>query len=216
MRASTGATGKLFATNMTIASMNATTMAMYAPAATVTAKSVNAPFFTLLMKEWKEVPELGPFTDACVGLVEKLLPRLRMEYTKLQVPKVLLHDCDVYATKTDYQVNKTDMDTARGTCRLSARELGDTYMSGEKNYKGWCTNLHVYLTDQANFHMSQADRDKLLSEAEQMRRELEELRRQYEEMMKAKGKSVSIPCSSGKDDCKGGLPCCPKTCKPCY
>merc|ERR1719156_274430 len=117
------------------------------PAKTATAMK-NTPFFTLVMKEWKEVPELGPFTDRCVPLIEKLLPRLGMEYTKLQVPKVLLHDCDVYATKTDYQVDGSDMDSARGTCRISARELGEEY-EGDKNYKAWCGNLHAYLTDQA-------------------------------------------------------------------
>jgi len=176
---------------------------------TVTAKAMTTPFFTLLMKEWKEVPELGPFTDRCVPLIEKLLPRLRMEYTKLQVPKVLLHDCDVYVTKTDYQTNNTSLDTARGTCRISARELGEQYM-GDQDYKSWCTNLHAYLMEQANLHEHESNKAELMAEAEKIRQELEELRKQYEEMqgkLTSKGDCVTIGCSK--------MPCCPSTCRPC-
>lgn len=174
-----------------------------------------APFFMLLLKEWKEVPDLGSFTKRCVPLIENLLPRLRIEYTKLQVPRVLLHDCDVYATKTDYQVvgsvSGTDLDAARGTCRISARELGDQYM-GDQNYKAWCGNLHTYLMDEDQFHENRANRDQLLSEADKIRDELAELRKQYEEMMKTQGK-MKGECNAAQEDCK--KPCCPSTCRPC-
>lgn len=178
----------------------------------VTAKK-NAPLYMLILKEWKEVPELGPFTERCVPLVEKLLPRLRMEYTKFQVPKVLLHDCDVYATKTDYQVSGSDLDTARGTCRVSARELGEQYM-GDQNYKAWCENLHTYLTDQAQIQANHANRNELISEADRIRDELAELRKQYEGLKKKKGKMMG-ECEAEQENCTGKLPCCPSTCRPC-
>merc|ERR1719428_27152 len=173
--------------------------------------SSSSQYFMLLLKEWKEVPEIGPFTERCVPLIEKLLPRLGAEYTKLQVPKVLLHDCDVYSTKTDYQVDGSDMAAARGTCRISARELGEQYM-GDKNYKAWCGNLHAYLTDQAQHQKNQDNRDQLISEADKIRDELAELRKQYEEMMKAKGK---MECTTAEKDCATNLPCCPSDCRPC-
>jgi len=171
----------------------------------------NAPFYMLLLKEWKEVPELGPFTERCVPLIEKLLPRLGNEYTKLQVPKVLLHECDVYATKTDYQVDGSSLETARGTCRISARELGEEYM-GDKDYKAWCGNLHAYLTDQFNFQKHLANRDQLTAEADRIRDELAELRKQYEKVKAQKGCADD---GASKDCSKDALPCCPSTCRPC-
>merc|ERR1719335_832243 len=171
----------------------------------------NTPFFMLILKEWKEVPELGPFTERCVPLIEKLLPQLRYQYTKFQVPKVLVHDCDVYATKTDYQVSGSDLDNARYSCRISARELGEQYM-GDQDYKTWCGNLHTYLTEQAQVQANRANRDELISEADRIRDELAELKKQYEALTKTKMKGE---CKGNGKDCAGNLPCCPSTCRPC-
>lgn len=175
------------------------------------------PIFQLLVREWKKVPELGPFTERCEKLISKLMPRLRYEYTALNVPKVLLHDCDVYKTKEDYKTNNTGWDTARYQCRYSARRLGEEFF-GEKDYKGWCTDLHAYLLDQQNLHIQKAEREKLISEQDSLRKQLADLKQQYEDMMKAKGKITAELDALGKELHVAGdpnLPCCPNSCRIC-
>merc|ERR1719335_985305 len=173
------------------------------------------PIFQLLVREWKKVPELGPFTERCEKLISKLMPRLRYEYTALNVPKVLLHDCDVYKTKEDYKTNNTGWDTARYQCRYSARRLGEEFF-GEKDYKGWCTDLHAYLLDQQNLHIQKAEREKLISEQDSLRKQLADLKQQYEDMMKAKGKITAELDALGKElHTDPSLPCCPNSCRIC-
>lgn len=195
------------ATNTTSATKNATS-----PAAVV--KVGKEPIFQLLMREWKEVPDLGKFTEKCVAIISKLLPRLRYDYTSLNVPKVLLHDCDVYKTKTDWQTNNTNLESARLNCRYSARRLGDEFMGG-KDYKGWCQDFHSYLSEEANRHVQLTEREKLLSEQEKMRQELEELRKQYQEMLKKKGQISNELDALGRELNNKDLPCCPANCRRC-
>jgi hypothetical protein len=173
------------------------------------------PIFQLLVREWKKVPELGPFSERCEALISKLLPRLRYEYTALNVPKVLLHDCDVYTTKEDYKTNNTGWDTARYNCRYSARRLGEEF-DGKKDYKGWCQDLHAYLMDQQNLHIQKAEREKLFSEQDALRKQLADLKQQYEDMLKAKGKITAELDAMGKElHMNYSLPCCPESCRIC-
>jgi len=173
------------------------------------------PIFQLLIKEWKKVPEVGPFTERCEKLISKLLPRLRYEYTALNVPKVLLHDCDIYATKQDYKTNNTGLDTARYQCRYSARRLGEEFF-GKKDYKGWCGDLHSYLTEQQSMHLQKAEREKLVSDQDALKKELDDLRKQYEDMLRAKGKISAELDAMGKElHADMSLPCCPNSCRIC-
>lgn len=173
------------------------------------------PIFQLLVKEWKKIPDVGAFTERCEKLITKLMPRLRYEYTALNVPKVLLHDCDVYATKEDYKTNNTGWDSARYNCRYSARRLGEEFF-GDKNYKGWCGDLHAYLMEQQNMHIQKAEREKYISEQDALRKELEELRQQYEDMLKKKGKITAELDALGKElHSDLSLPCCPNNCRIC-
>lgn len=173
------------------------------------------PIFQLLVREWTKVPDLGKFTERCEKLISKLLPKLRNEYTGFQVPKVLLHDCDVYWTKDDYRTNNTNEETARYQCRYSARKLGEEFF-GDKDYKGWCTDLHEYLTEQQNLHVQMAERQKLFDEQDALRKELDKLRQQYEDMMKKKGKITAELDALGKElHADLSLPCCPNDCRIC-
>eukprot|EP00746_Dinoflagellata_sp_MGD_P166957 gnl/MRDRNA2_/MRDRNA2_97214_c0_seq1.p1 gnl/MRDRNA2_/MRDRNA2_97214_c0~~gnl/MRDRNA2_/MRDRNA2_97214_c0_seq1.p1 ORF type:complete len:224 (+),score=53.49 gnl/MRDRNA2_/MRDRNA2_97214_c0_seq1:88-759(+) len=150
-----------------------------------------APMFQFLVKEWKKMPKLDVFLERCEKIISKLMPRLQYEYTALNVPKVLLHDCDVYATKEDYKTINTDWDSARLNCRVSARKLSEEF-NGDKNYRGWCEDLHALLLEQSNLHIQQAG--------------LEALRKQYEDMLK---KEAQI--AAEVDDLKK---CC-RNCRVC-
>lgn len=173
------------------------------------------PIFQLLIKEWKKVPDLAKFTERCEKLIGKLMPRLRCEYTALNVPKVLLHDCDVYATKEDYKTNNTGWEAARYNCRYSARRLGEEF-SAKQDYKGWCQDLHSYLMEQQNIHLQKAEREKYLSEQDALRKELEELRQQYDDMLRKKGKIAAELDAMGKElHSDSSLKCCPSDCRIC-
>lgn len=150
------------------------------------------PIFQFLVKAYKKMPKLDAFLERCEKIISKLMPRLQYEYTALNVPKVLLHDCDVYATKEDYKTDNTGWDSARLNCRYSARQLSEEF-DGDKNYWGWCEDLHALLLDQSNLHIQQS--------------ELEALRKQYEDMQK-KEAQIAAELDALKK-------CCPANCRDC-
>lgn len=180
------------------------------------ANTTRTPIFQLLLKDWKEVPDLGKFSERCTKLVEKLLPKMRCEYTALRVPDVLLNDCDVYATKSDYKTNNTEMEDARSQCRYSAIRLGEEFMGKKPDYKKWCGSVHAYLTEQQNLHIEKAKKEQLQHETEMLKKQLEDLRIQYEEMRTKKGQITEQLEAMGKEVLsKASLPCCPDTCRQC-
>lgn len=184
--------------------------------ATRTSNQVFAPIYQLLVKEWKKIPELGAFTDRCFALISKLLPRLRYDYTSRNVPHVLINECDIYSTKEDYKTNNTEWSEARNNCRYSARRLGDEFL-GDKDYKGWCTDLHAYLLEQQNLHIERAEHAKMLSDQDAMKKQLEELRKDYQEALRRKGQiTAELEAMGGELNGSKKLPCCPAGCRICH
>lgn len=150
------------------------------------------PMFQFLVKTYKKMPKLDAFLERCEKIISTLMPRLQYEYTAFNVPKVLLHDCDVYATKEDYKTDNTSWDSARCNCRYSARKLSEEF-NGDKNYRGWCEDLHALLLEQSNLHIQQS--------------ELDALRKQYEDMLKKEAQAAAELDSLKK--------CCPANCRVC-
>lgn len=172
--------------------------------------------FHVLLKDWTEIPELSAFVDKCTKHITKLLPDLRREYTKLNVPKVLLHECDVFSTKEDYMVrNKTHIDDARQSCRYSARRLGAEYL-GDQDYKSWCTDLHTYLEEQASRSMQHVEQARLLKDQQKLQDKLDALRQEYSDMQRKKGAiGRELDGLSRRFDGGASLKCCPYDCQIC-
>lgn len=173
--------------------------------------------FHRLLKDWKEVPDLEAFTTRCVALVSKLLPELRREYTAMNVPKVLVHECDVYATKQDYVVaNLTTLEDARDSCRYSARRLGGEFLGG-KDYKGWCQDLHAYLEEQAKRRSKQSERENFAMESKSLQGQLDKLRSEYNDMLVKKHNIAGEldELSRHLGGLNGSMPCCPFACRQC-
>lgn len=179
-------------------------------------KSKGVGIFHSLINDWKEVPDLAPFVDRCVNLLAKLLPELRREYTKLNVPKVLLHECDVYSTKEDYVVhNKTSIADAHASCRYSARRLGAEYL-GDQDYKFWCTDMHEYLQEQSTQSMQRVEQTRLLKEQQALKDQLQKLQEDYADMMRKKGAiGRELDGLSRKVGVESSLACCPYECQMC-
>jgi hypothetical protein len=97
-------------------------------------------FYYLITKEFKRLPKTQEFLDRCVKVIDKLMPDLHEEYTWKQVPFVLKHDCEVYATKTDFKTDRMKLEHAGKTCQFFAKRLADRFR-GDKDYKEWCSNV---------------------------------------------------------------------------
>lgn len=173
--------------------------------------------FHKLLVDWKEVPDVESFTSRCVNLISKLMPTLRREYTAQNVPTVLIHECDVYATKEDYIVaNFSSVQEARDSCRYSARRLGAEFLGG-KDYKSWCLDLHAYLDEQRLRRQKKAEREGLMNEQQTLQAQLDKLKAEYNEMLRKK-ESISGELDKLSRHLTYGnesLQCCPSNCRPC-
>merc|ERR1719160_632381 len=101
-------------------------------------------FFYLLTKEFSRLPKTEEFLGRCSKVVSKLMPDLHEEYTWKQVPFVLKHDCEVYATKTDFKTKRMELHHAEKSCKFFAKRLADRF-KGDKDYKEWCSNVYAHL-----------------------------------------------------------------------
>lgn len=171
--------------------------------------------FHALLRDWKEVPQLPVFVARCTTVLNRLLPELRREYTMNNVPKVLLHECDVYTTTEDYILaNKTNLVDARASCRYAARRLGVEYL-GDQEYHAWCTDLHEYLEEQSTKSMRKVEADRLLKEQLAIQGKLDKLRKDYSDMMSKRGHIGRELDSLGRVEVDKALPCCPFNCQMC-
>lgn len=137
--------------------------------------------FQALMADFQIDPkDPEKFTGECSGLIGKLLPNLRREYTSRQVPDVLYHECDIYHTRTDF--HKTNMtDTMEAwQCRHFAGSLVNEFLGG-KDYKGWCMSFFTYLQQKVKSPAErEAERQKLLKEKEALQEQLDKLHKQWQ------------------------------------
>lgn len=169
--------------------------------------------FHMLLAEWEKVPDKATFLKDCEGILNKLLPELHREYTARNVPTVLYHECDIYATKTDFMTNNTSMEDAHSSCRFNAHRLGVEFL-GNKDYAGWCEGVHQYLDQQSKLHVERAQNKEALSDIEALRAELEELRKKYADLQREKHLIAGELDKLG-GGIEGEAQCCPKGCRPC-
>merc|ERR1719409_95927 len=87
--------------------------------------------------------------DRCTKVITNLMPVLEEEYTWKQVPSNLLHNCDVYSTKTDFKVPRMELKSAHKNCQFFAKRLGKEFQ-GKKDYKGWCADVYAQLLRESN------------------------------------------------------------------
>lgn len=177
------------------------------------ADASTTPFFTFLLKEWAEVPRAEDFTPRCVALVSRLLPSLGREYTRRNVPKVLVNECDVYATKEDFVVGHADEKKARDArsdCRYAARSLGQEFLN-EQNYGEWCADLHEHLEFASGRDTQRVDVAKLRHEKRELEENLSNLRSTYRNMKRqdAARRFNDWPYNAT------ALTCCPAECSQC-
>jgi len=147
---------------------------VYVPAAHVKAAHVpvhlHGGFYYLITQEFKRLPKTEEFTKRCVKVISKLMPDLREEYTWKQVPNVLKHDCEVYATKTDFKTDHTKHDGGK-TCKFFAKRLSDRF-KGDKNYKEWCLNVYSHLLRESGKKDLTDVQKKLLKEKKDFSKEI--------------------------------------------
>lgn len=101
-------------------------------------------FYYLLTREFQRLPKTEEFLDRCTKVISKLMPDLHEEYTWKQVPNVLKHDCEVYATKTDFKTERMQLDHAGKSCKFFAKRLAQRFKT-DKDYKEWCSNVYAHL-----------------------------------------------------------------------
>merc|ERR1719272_2720974 len=101
--------------------------------------------FAMVVRKWQAFPNSEDFPKSCAEGLGKLLPKLRMEYTAHQVPKILRSECDVWATKKGYTLNGSSiawpesgktLSDARRACEFQSELLGEEF-SGKQDYLGW-------------------------------------------------------------------------------
>lgn len=87
------------------------------------------------------------FLENCNSTVGRVLPAIRNSYTMEQLPRVLVHDCEVYSTQEDFQHGSASLGEASRACRHFAVGLAQAYArEGKKNTTGWCNEVYTYLS----------------------------------------------------------------------
>lgn len=137
--------------------------------------------FQALLEDFKIDPkDPEKFTGECSGLLGKLLPNLRREYTSRQVPDVLYHECDIYHTRTDFHKENMTAELESWQCRHFAGALVSEFLGG-KDYKGWCMSFFSYLQQKVKSPAErEAERQKLLQEKEALQEQLDKLHKQWQ------------------------------------
>jgi len=184
--------------------------------------------FHTLMEEWKKIPDKTKFVADCEGIVGKLMPRLQKEYTARQVPKIVMHECDNYATGNDFKTINTTLDEGKRACKNCAARLGAEFL-GNQNYKSWCEYVHDLMSREGladHYHNLHQD---YLKDIEDLKAQLRELQRQYEAALEGRGGGKGAGHAKTEAEKKRDsdfdklkkhwddqdLPCCPKGCQPC-
>lgn len=103
-----------------------------------------------------------PFIKRCTGIISELMPDLQQEYTWKQVPSVLISECDVYASKEDFQTKLMRLEHAKKTCVFFANRLGDEFKH-KRNYRSWCGDVYAQMLRSSNA-TQMTDRQKKLLE----------------------------------------------------
>merc|ERR1719281_1482161 len=137
--------------------------------------------FQALLEDFKIDPkDQDKFTGKCSGIIGKLLPSLRREYTSRQVPDVLYHECDIYHTRTDFHKTNMTAELEAWQCRHFAGSLVNEFLGG-KDYKGWCSSFFTYLQQKVKSPAErEAERKKLLKEKEALQEQLDKLHKQWQ------------------------------------
>jgi len=137
--------------------------------------------FQALLEDFEHDPkDQEKFTGQCSGLIGKLLPNLRREYTSRQVPDVLYHECDVYHTRTDFHKGNMTAELETWQCRHFAGSLVNEFLGG-KDYKGWCSSFFTYLQQKVKSPAErEAERQKLLKEKQALQDQLDKLHEQWQ------------------------------------
>lgn len=130
--------------------------------------------WNLINTEFERLPKTDEFLSRCHKVISKLMPDLHEEYTWKQVPFVLKHDCEVYATKTDFKTDRMKMDHAGKTCRFFAKRLADRFKT-DKDYKQWCKNVYGHLLRESGSMELTDKQKKLLKETKNFGKEIYEL-----------------------------------------
>merc|ERR1719409_1794364 len=166
-------------------------------------------FFHILLKEWKEIPDKDQFVVNCTGIVSKLMPQLRKEYTSRQVPKIVFHECANYATKLDFKTVNTSLEEGQDTCEKCATRLGSEFL-GNQNYGAWCEYVFDMMEhDMMKDHYRDLQRG-YLEDMANLKNELEVLKQKYEDLKNKKLEdSVRDKVRSYWDKLKD-LECCPE------
>lgn len=99
----------------------------------------------------EELPKTKPFLKHCTAMIGRLMPILQSEYTWLQVPNIIMHDCDVHSTHEDFKADgatkifsRVQKQHAKESCKFFAARLGDTFQK-DKDYLGWCEDVYAQL-----------------------------------------------------------------------
>lgn len=152
-------------------------------------------------KDITRLPEKQEFVPACAEHLGELLAQLKMEYTGRNVPHVLTHECDVYASYTDFKWTHQEVDHAKRNCRRFAHDLADQFF-GDKDYKGWCEAVHSYWDDnETPPDVLRAQHSKLLKEQREIQTQLEGLREEYKRSKeKAKLENLKAEAKEEKKD----------------
>lgn len=182
--------------------------------------------FRILLREWEAVPEKEAFVKNCTETISKLVPVLRREYTSNNVPTVIYHECDVYATAEDFATtNITQLEQIRSSCRGNARRLGSEFL-GAQDYKAWCSEVHQNLEEQATLDRVKAEREALSNERARIKAELDDLHRQLRNAQAAHENHAVQPNVSqrsqdnlteteGMNGISFAAQCCPSGCRVC-
>merc|ERR1719161_941433 len=131
-------------------------------------------FFYLLTKEFSRLPKTEEFLGRCSKVVSKLMPDLHEEYTWKQVPFVLKHDCEVYATKTDFKTSRMQLNHAEKSCKFFSKRLWMRYKT-DKDYKEWCSNVYAHLLRESDGKDLTDKQKKLLKTHKNFGKEIYEL-----------------------------------------
>jgi len=129
------------------------------------------------------VPNKDDFLPRCSKGIGGMLPKLAHDYTRAQVPTVLVHSCGVYSTKENFRAENATIENAQWHCKRYAAMLADEY-AGNKDYPAWCGKVFTMMSQEIDLQKELAERAVLQ----------EKLNRLKDKLKLARKDSVTKPC----------------------
>jgi len=111
----------------------------------------------MLVGEFSKVPNKDDFMPRCAKNIGGMLPKLAHDYTRAQVPTVLVHSCGVYSTKESFKAENATIENAQWHCKRYAAMLADEY-AGKKDYPAWCGKVFTMMSQEIDLQKELAER----------------------------------------------------------